>query len=139
MQSTWSSKSAQSSLPQTVQVPLQVQSIELVTHSAAFSTQPGICMPVLDELMAVVLADVEPVLPLVVEVEEAVVEVTPVEALVVEVLVDVPPPPPPEPSSSPHAARATKNRPKAKVEVVLIRPSLARAAPPRTKRDLPSD
>jgi hypothetical protein len=138
MQSTWSSKSAHSSLPQTVHVPLQVQSIALVMHSAAFSTQPGICMPVLDELMAVVLAADELVLPVVVELVEPVVEVVAVEApVVVEVVVA--PPAPPLPSSSPQAARATKKRPKAKVEGVLIRRSLARDASPRTKWDPPSD
>jgi hypothetical protein len=96
-------------------------------------------MPVLEELIAVVLVEVEPVLPVVaVEDEVALVLDIPVDALVVEVVVPLPPAPP-EPSSSPQAARATKNRPKAKVEGVFIRPSLARGAALRTKGDSSSD
>ncbi|NUO53239.1 MAG: hypothetical protein HOV80_30700 [Polyangiaceae bacterium] len=93
----------------------------------------------LEELMAVVLADEELVLPVVaVEEDVLLVDDIPVDVLVVEVVVPLPPAPP-EPSSSPHAARAMKNRPKAKVEGVFIRPSLARRAPARTKRGLSSD
>lgn len=84
--------------------------------------------------MAVVLADEEEVVLPVVAVEELLLVVDiPVDALVVEVVVPLPPAPP-EPSSSPHAATATKRRPKAKVEGVFIRRSLARRPPPRTNR-----